>query len=65
MMCKAIQYAIIRSESIGRFIEQLSNLKEVPDAFDETLWDGIVESITVYSKDNIVFTFLGDIEIPV
>jgi len=62
---RAIQYAKIRSDSIGRFIDQLSELKEVPDAFDDKLWGGIVEAVTVYTKDNIVFTFLGGVEIPV
>ena len=31
--------------------------------FDEQLWGGIVEYVTVYSKDRIVFTFVGDIEV--
>ena len=33
--------------------------------FDENLWAGLVDSMTVYSKDRIVFTLTGGMEIEV
>ena len=33
--------------------------------FDEQLWCGILDHVTVYSKDKIIFTFIGGIEVQV
>jgi site-specific DNA recombinase len=54
-----------RGERIAFFIEQLENMKECPNAFDADLWGGIVESMTVFSKDNVVFNFVGNIEVAI
>lgn len=38
-----------------RFIENVKALPELITEFDERLWAGLVDSITVHSKDRIVF----------
>ena len=54
-----------REERIRIFIGSLSDLDKEQEVFDEQLWCGIVEHVTVYAKDRIVFTFAGGIEITV
>ena len=50
-----INQIMIRRRKIERFIESVSNLPEVFTEFDESLWAGLVDSVTVYSKDRIVW----------
>ena len=49
----------------GRFIKSVENLPEIITRFDEALWGSLVEKVTVYSKDRIVFTMTSGMEIEV
>ena len=40
---------------IERFIESVKDLPGVLTEFDASLWAALVDSMTVYSKDRIVF----------
>ena len=53
----------IRRREFGRFIRSLENLSEIVTGFSEELWGSLVDHITVYGKDNIVFTLTSGIEI--
>ena len=50
---------------IRDFIDKLMDLDGEQTVFDEQLWGGIVDHMTVYRQKKIVFTFAGDIEITV
>ena len=50
---------------IDGFIEEFSNLEAGNSEFDENLWAGIVDYLTVYTKDKVVINFVGGIEIEV
>ena len=50
---------------IDGFIEEFSNLEAGNSEFDENLWAGIVDYLTVYTKDKVVIKFVGGIEIEV
>ena len=50
---------------IDGFIEKISNLEAGNSEFDENLWAGIVDYLTVYTKEKVVITFVGGIEIEV
>lgn len=54
-----------REVRIKDFIGKLKGLNEEQAKFDENLWCGMVECVTVYSKEQIVFTFIGGIEVTV
>ena len=45
---------MIRRRKIKRFIESVKDLPELITEFDESLWTGLVDSMTVHSKDRIV-----------
>ena len=52
---KQIGQIMIRRRKIERFIESLKDLPEPITEFDESLWAGLVDSMTVHSKDRILF----------
>ena len=54
-----------RSAGIRRFIDGFAGIEGEQTLFDEQLWGGIVHHVTVYSKDKVVFTFVGGIEVTV
>ena len=49
----------------GRFIHSLESLPEMVTEFSEELWGSLVDHVTVYSKDNIVFILTSGMEIKV
>ena len=50
-----IDKIMIRRRKIERFIESVKDLPELISEFDEGLWAGLVDSMTVHSKDRILF----------
>ena len=46
---------MVRRRKIERFIESVKDLPELITEFDESLWAGLVDSMTVHGKDRIVF----------
>ena len=53
----------IRRREFGRFIKTVENMPQAVTDFDEALWGSLVDKLTVYSKDNIVFTLTSGMEI--
>ena len=58
-----IDQIMIRRRKIERFIESVKDLPELITGFDECLWAGLVDSMTVHSKDRIVFRLTCGMEI--
>ena len=54
---------MIRRRKIERFIESVKGLPELITEFDESLWAALVDSMTVYSKDRIVWKLTCGMEI--
>ena len=54
-MIEQIGQITVRRRKIERFIENVKDLPELVTEFDESLWAGLVDSMTVYAKDRIVF----------
>ena len=52
-----------RCRKIERFIDSVKDLPELITEFDENLWAGLVDSMTVHSKDRIVFRLTCGMEI--
>ena len=52
-----------KAEKIERFIETVKDLPELITEFDESLWAGLEDSMTVHSKDWIVFRLTCGMEI--
>ena len=60
-----IDQIMIRRRKIERFIESVKDLPELITEFDESLWAALVDSMTVYSKDRIVFRLTCAMEIEI
>ena len=58
-----IDQITIHHRKIKRFIESVKDLPEPITEFDESLWAGLVDSMTVHSKDRIVFRLTCGMEI--
>ena len=55
----------VRRRKIERFIKSVKDMPELITEFDESLWAGLVDSMTVHSKDRIVFRLTCGTEIGV
>lgn len=53
----------IRRREFGRFIHSVEELPTAVTTFSEELWGSLVDHMTVYAKDNIVFTLTSGMEI--
>ena len=54
---------MVRRRKIERFIESVKDLPELITGFDESLWAGLVDSMTMYSKDRIAWKLTCGMEI--
>lgn len=48
---------------VGGFMFELRELDELPIAFDERLWHGLIDHVTVYADERLVFHFKDESEI--
>ena len=53
----------VRRSHIEFFLDQLTTSKQLVTEFDTALWNTVVESMTVYSRERVVFRFKGGTEI--
>ena len=60
-----INQIMVRRRKLERFIESIKDLPELITEFDESLWAALVDSMTVHSKDRIVFRLTCGMEIEV
>ena len=58
-----IDQIMIRRRKIERFIESVKDLPELITEFDESLWAGLVDSLTVHGKDRIAWKLTCGMEI--
>lgn len=54
---------MIRRRKIERFIETVKDLPELITEYDESLWAALVDSMTLYSKDRMMFRLTYGMEI--
>ena len=52
-----------RKNMIAAFLDKLEKQEHLITDFDTGLWNAVIESMTIYSKEHIVFKFKGGTEI--
>ncbi len=52
-----------RKNMIAAFLDELEKQKHLITDFDTGLWNAVIETMTIYSKEHIVFKFKGGTEI--
>ena len=58
-----ISLKAIQKRELGRFIRAVEEMPDAITEFSEVLWGSLVDHVTVYAKDNLVFTLTGGMEI--
>ena len=58
-----ITRALAEKETTAMYIEKLRSLPDTVTEFDENLWQGLLQYMTVYGKDDYGFTFVDGTEI--
>ena len=53
----------VQKRELNRFIRTVEELPDCITDFSDAMWGSMVEHVTVYSKDNLVFTLSGGLEI--
>ena len=65
----AIQKEILqqsgRKEQIRRCLNELRECGDILEEFDPSLWNTVIESVTVYNDNKLVFRFWDGTEIPI
>ena len=57
-----INQIMVQRRKLERFIETVKGLPELYTEFDKGQWSGLVDSMTVHSKDRIVFRLMCGME---
>lgn len=52
-----------RAETLQNMIQQLSETKTIIDTFDDSLWRTMIEKVTVFHDNRMIFQFLDGTEI--
>ena len=52
-----------RKNMIAVFLDELKKQERLITDFDTGLWNAVIETMTIYSKEHIVFKFRGGTEI--
>ena len=52
-----------RAETLQNMVHQLSETKSIIDAFDDSLWRTMIEKVTVFHDNRMIFQFLDGTEI--
>ncbi len=53
----------LRKEQIEDFLQKLETADQLVPEFDLGIWNAVIEKVTVYSKQRLVFCFKGGTEI--
>ena len=60
---KTISERKLKAESVSGFMFEVSELPMLPMEFNEKLWDAVIDTVTVYNDDRVVFKFKNGKEI--
>ena len=52
-----------RKNMIAAFLDESEKQEPLITEFDTGLWNAVIETMTIYSKEHIVFKFKGGIEL--
>ena len=60
---KTIEQRQLKADTIKNFINDISKMDNLPIEFNERLWNSVIDIVTVYEDERIVFKFKNGIEI--
>ena len=60
---KAMEQRQLKADIISSFMFEISELDDLPIEFDEKLWNSVIDKVTVYEDERLVFKFKNGAEI--
>ena len=60
---KTIEQRQLKADVISGFMFEISELDDLPIEFDEKLWNSVVDTVTIYKNERLVFKFKNGTEI--
>jgi len=60
---KTMEQRQLKADTIKNFINEISEMDNIPIEFNERLWNSVIDTVTVYEDERIVFKFKNGIEI--
>ena len=60
---KAMEQRQLKADIISGFMFEISELDDLPIEFDEKLWNSVIDMVTVYEDERLVFKFKNGAEI--
>ncbi len=60
---KSIEQRQLKADVISGFMFEVSELDDLPIEFDEKLWNSVVDTVTIYKDERLVFKFKNGTEI--
>ena len=60
---KTMEQRQLKADTIKNFINEIPKMDNLPIEFNERLWNSVIDTVTVYEDERIVFKFKNGIEI--
>ena len=60
---KTMEQRQLKAATIKNFINEIPKMDNLPIEFNERLWNSVIDTVTVYEDERIVFKFKNGIEI--
>ena len=60
---KTMEQRQLKADTIKNFINEIPKMNNLPIEFNERLWNSVIDTVTVYEDERIVFKFKNGIEI--
>ncbi|MBQ1201465.1 MAG: hypothetical protein IIX59_05745, partial [Alistipes sp.] len=60
---KTMEQRQLKADIISGFMFEISELDDLPIEFDEKLWNSVIDMVTVYENERLVFKFKNGAEI--
>ena len=60
---KTMEQRRLKTDIIKEFINKISKLDDLPIEFNEKLWNSVIDTVTVYEDERLVFKFKNGIEV--
>ena len=60
---KTMEQRQLKADTIKNFINEMPKMNNLPIEFNERLWNSVIDTVTVYEDERIVFRFKNGMEI--
>ena len=62
-LLKTMEQRQLKADTIKNFINEIPKMDNLPIEFNERLWNSVIDTVTVYEYERLVFKFKNGIEV--